>query len=201
MSEIVDCGDKTCSMHFQYKDSCLVYLETNVSNCNIPCDFSGCNYKFASGHCRIWDCVDNPSTSTTSTSTTSTTFVPDTTVTTETTTFSTTTEFPPPNPTPSDSAFYASIISFVINGLLVALVLFLFVVYVKNCIRLRRFERSGSTSTQGIPMRRYNSQHFEGSPDEETPIMDNSRAVSEDTDGNNQSTPERPERKKEIFIF
>lgn len=167
MSETIDCPDKTCTLHFQYKDSCLVYLETNVSNCNIPCEYTGCNFKFSSGHCRVWTCVDRLSTSTTSTSTTAwTTTTLDSTTTSDTTTSMVTTDLPIPTTTtesPSNSTFHWTVFSFVINGLLFGLVLFLLVIYIRSCLRLRRFERDERRDerNENFQMRRFNRRHFE----------------------------------------
>ena len=38
----VDCGDKRCSLEHHVLNTCILILPTNVTNCQIPCDMSGC---------------------------------------------------------------------------------------------------------------------------------------------------------------
>lgn len=153
MSNTVDCGDKRCTLSFMYKDSCLVYLQTNVTNCNIPCDFSGCEYKFSSGHCRVWRCVDIPNGTTTTVEPITTTTTDSTTSTTWTTISPTPTPSPTPNPLPPDYPVnYMAIGSYLINGALIILVIALLILYLKNCCKVRRHEQA--EGNRNIEMRR-----------------------------------------------
>jgi hypothetical protein len=38
----IDCGDKSCSLEHHVLNTCVLVLPTNVTNCQIPCDMSGC---------------------------------------------------------------------------------------------------------------------------------------------------------------
>jgi hypothetical protein len=38
----VDCGNKSCSLEHHVLNTCVLVLPTNVTNCNIPCEMSGC---------------------------------------------------------------------------------------------------------------------------------------------------------------
>jgi len=60
LSDSFDCGDKICHLHYELKENCLVYIETNVSNCKIPCDVTGCKYHFIQGNCPFWKCYEKP---------------------------------------------------------------------------------------------------------------------------------------------
>ena len=55
----VMCRDKVCFLDFVVVPDCYVYLYTNDTNCDIPCQVSGCQkelHHFIS--CPIWTCND-----------------------------------------------------------------------------------------------------------------------------------------------
>lgn len=101
----VDCGDKKCYLEFQILQDCNLILETNATNCKIPCLMVDCDtelHHFIS--CPVWNCEPTISTTTASTSTMTTTTDSGT---------STTTSKPKPNPfVPKDMTplIYTSIV-------------------------------------------------------------------------------------------
>jgi hypothetical protein len=81
----VDCGSYECYQELRMESSCIIYLKTNHSQCNIPCVMNGCKTEIH--HfimCPIWICDEKITTSTTTSSTTTThtasttTFIPPT---------------------------------------------------------------------------------------------------------------------------
>ena len=85
----IDSGDKQCYLEYRVFPDCYLNLETNNTNCRIPCIMDGCDKELH--HfipCPVWNC-EPITTSTTTTSTTSTS--------TSTTNLTTTTS---PRPTP-----------------------------------------------------------------------------------------------------
>jgi len=68
----VICPDKECFLSYHFKNRCTIYLPTNNSLCNIPCETKGCEIEVHKEiTCPIWLCQEL-STSTSTTSTTST---------------------------------------------------------------------------------------------------------------------------------
>lgn len=68
----IDCGDKQCYVEYRVLPDCYIILETNRTNCIIPCIMDGCDTELH--HfipCPIWNC--EPFTTTTSSTTTSST--------------------------------------------------------------------------------------------------------------------------------
>lgn len=57
----VDCGDKKCYLTYKIVESCVVYLPTNNSHCEIPCILDECQTKILNGvRCAIWTCEFYP---------------------------------------------------------------------------------------------------------------------------------------------
>ena len=107
----IDCGDKQCFLEYRVIPDCEIALETNNTQCTIPCLMTGCEtelHHFIA--CPIWSC--EPFTTSTK-STTSTTF--STTTTNTKTTSSTTTQRPKPNPYPPNNMSALIYTSIVIN--------------------------------------------------------------------------------------
>jgi hypothetical protein len=66
----VDCGNYECYEEYRMETNCIIYLETNQTQCNIPCLMTGCKtevHHFTM--CPLWICNEKPTTSTTSTTT------------------------------------------------------------------------------------------------------------------------------------
>lgn len=106
----IDCGDKECYLEYRVIPDCNVILETNNSNCKIPCLLDGCDtelHHFIA--CPLWNCVPN---------------VPTTTVATSTVTSTSTTPIPTPQPNPPNSNKMSALIytSIVLNILFFAIV-------------------------------------------------------------------------------
>lgn len=56
--DFVECPDKTCSQIDTYSDNCIIYVDSNSTNCQIPCKLDGCNVEVLSTiTCPIWHCV------------------------------------------------------------------------------------------------------------------------------------------------
>ena len=82
-SDTYDCGNKTCFLEHIMLPDCYIYLHTNRTSCDIPCQLDGCDrelHHFIS--CPVWIC--NPKTTTTTTTTATTTTKTTTTTTTDT---------------------------------------------------------------------------------------------------------------------
>ena len=80
-----DCGQKVCFLEHAMVANCYIYLYSNKTHCDIPCDLTGCDrelHHFIS--CPIWIC--NPKTTTTTTTPTTTTTAKTTITTSKTTT-------------------------------------------------------------------------------------------------------------------
>lgn len=59
----IDCGDKVCYLIHKIVESCVVYLATNSSQCQIPCILDGCEFRIYNGvRCAIWTCESYPTT-------------------------------------------------------------------------------------------------------------------------------------------
>lgn len=57
----VDCIDKVCYLTYKTVESCVLYLATNNSECQIPCKLDGCQTKILNGvRCALWTCEINP---------------------------------------------------------------------------------------------------------------------------------------------
>lgn len=70
----IDCGTKMCYLEYRVQPDCYLILETNNTNCKIPCLMEGCDtelHHFIS--CPVWNCelISTTTRSTTSTSGTS----------------------------------------------------------------------------------------------------------------------------------
>jgi hypothetical protein len=53
----IDCGDKVCYLTYEILESCVVYLPTNSSECQIPCKLHGCKTRILNGvRCALWQC-------------------------------------------------------------------------------------------------------------------------------------------------
>jgi hypothetical protein len=98
----IDCGTKMCYLEYRVLADCNLILETNNTNCKIPCLIEGCDTELH--HfilCPVWNCE----LITTTTSSTTTSFT--------TTTSSTSTTFrprPDPNPSQMSAFIYTSIV-------------------------------------------------------------------------------------------
>ena len=93
----IDCGDRQCYIEYKVLPDCFIYLETNNTNCIIPCKLDGCEREFH--HfivCPIWNC-EAATTTTTMSTTSTTTSTTSMTTTTFTTPRTTTTERPSSN--------------------------------------------------------------------------------------------------------
>ena len=88
--------------YFKFYFQCLIYLETNVTNCIVPCILDGCDVERRRDfNCPIWVCEDKTTTSSTSTTTpdpSTTTAAPDPSPITTTPWTSTTSAGPKPEP-------------------------------------------------------------------------------------------------------
>ena len=134
----IDCGDKQCNVEYRVLPDCFLVLETNNTNCQIPCIMDGCDkelHHFIA--CPIWNCEAI----TTSTSTTTTS--PTTTVT------STTTEHPKPKPIgPSQMSplIYTSIVlNILFVGILLAYLIVRFRIWITT--QLSRFRTPAAAPT------------------------------------------------------
>lgn len=149
MGDYVDCGSSFCGLQHRLLATCIEFLPTNVSNCQIPCITTGCEQEIRhSVWCPVWICEEKPTTtssSTTSTSTTSTTSVSTTTITTESTTVATTTKewnpttMSPIIPIPIEPIYFchptAFYISVLLNVFFGVLLLVIFYAKIKKCCK------------------------------------------------------------------
>ena len=151
----VDCGTKICFLTHKLLDNCYLYVHTNSTLCDIPCNLNGCGRELHHFiDCPIWQCQDYR---TTTKATTSTTTATTTTAKSTTTTMPnpTTTNFAPvtfsPLPPLDHPVYLYSSIAFNI-----LLVLVLLTVLIKKCKKalVRRFrnrrERNGDVETNSI---------------------------------------------------
>ena len=118
----VDCGSYECYQEYRMEANCIIYLETNNTQCHIPCFMTGCKTEIHHFQlCPVWTCDEKSTTSTSTTSTTTTT----STVT--TTTATTTTTKRPPHPQPAHCKMsvwmYGSIILNILFFAIIAAVL------------------------------------------------------------------------------
>ena len=138
----IDCGDKQCYLEYRVLPDCYLILETNNTNCRIPCIMDGCDTELH--HfipCPVWNC-EPITTSTTTRSTTTTS---------STTTMSTTTERPTPiEPTHMSPWIYSSI---VLNVFFFAIICAYLVVKFRVwiTIRLANFRAPTTTDTRTNP--------------------------------------------------
>ena len=151
----VMCRDKVCFLDFVVVPDCYVYLYTNDTNCDIPCQVSGCQkelHHFIS--CPIWTC--NDLTTTLSTSTSSTT-ARKTTSGTTTTSASTTTTIPdspttliPPFPSFDHPGYLYS--SIVLNAFLFLCIIYMLLKKCKKAIarRIRNFRNRNTQGYQNV---------------------------------------------------
>lgn len=69
----VDCETKTCHLTFRIVENCLVYVASNLTDCEVPCKLEGCGIIHQHNtRCPIWICEDHTTTASTSTSSAST---------------------------------------------------------------------------------------------------------------------------------
>ena len=165
----IDCGDKQCFLEYRTLPDCYLVLETNNTNCRIPCIMDGCDKELH--HfipCPLWSCDPITSTSSTTTSTTTkTTSTTTTPTTTSTTSSSTTTSNKPNKPSEMSPLIYTSI---VLNIFFVAILLAYVIVKcrIKITATLAGFRaRRSPTTANPNP-----NEHFSvgGSSDEESEV-------------------------------
>jgi hypothetical protein len=132
--QAIDCGDKECVLEYRVMPDCYLFLETNNTNCQIPCKLEGCEtelHHFIS--CPVWLCepttTSTPKTTSSTTSSTSTT----------------------QKPRPIDPSKHMSpliYVSIVLNILLVGLVMAFVVVKVRTWIttQITRFRNRNQTT-------------------------------------------------------
>jgi hypothetical protein len=67
----IDCGNKICFLEYQVMPDCVLILETNNTNCKIPCVVNGCETELHHYiQCPVWNCQLVTTTTTSSTTTT-----------------------------------------------------------------------------------------------------------------------------------
>lgn len=147
----IHCHDKECSLSHQILANCVIFLHTNNSNCNIPCELDGCRKEMHHYmNCPIWNCI--PYTTTTMTTTTSTPYTTttmttttstQTTTVTDTTTTTTEMPFPPICPTFRTESILLYI-SFFLNILFVLIIIAL-VIYLYKKMYVRQSQNSNRT--------------------------------------------------------
>jgi beta-lactamase regulating signal transducer with metallopeptidase domain len=162
-------------MNTSYFFQCTLFFPTNVTNCNIPCDLTGCTTEVhKSMNCPVWVCsaIETTTTTTTSSSTTSSSTTSSSTTSSSTTSIQTTTTSmtstmkttttPVPN-----SAYEISIVAnFLLAVVIFALILFL-IWYWRKKQRQTQVERS-----QNLPLNPLiPNTHF--SLDETSPLISN----------------------------
>jgi len=160
----IDCGDKQCYLEYRVMPDCYLILETNQTDCRIPCIMDGCDRELH--HfipCPLWNCE---------LITTSTTSTTSTTPTTRSTSTSTSTTTSRPTPRPNEPSQMSALIytSIVLNIFFFA-ILFAYVVVkcrVKITTRVANFRaRRNTPRVDPNP-----NEHFSvgGSDDEELGI-------------------------------
>jgi hypothetical protein len=148
----IDCGDKECSLVHRFMDRCTIFLHTNVTNCQIPCNLDGCKTEIHHFmNCPIWECSSH----------TTTTAAPTTTIPSPT---------PVPNSSGSEIVLYGSL---GINGCFISALL-IFVV-AKIC-KYRR-NRCIPNVTEPVPLLPNDHQYFSvgasSSSDEDISLVTN----------------------------
>ena len=157
----IDCGDKQCYLEYRVIPDCYLILETNNTNCNIPCVMEGCDKELH--HfipCPLWNC--EPITTSTTSTTTSTTTA---TTSTSTSTSTSTTTSRPDQPSQMSPLIYTSI---VLNIFFVAIVLAYLIVKcrVQITTRLANYRAQRTLPTRTVPNP---NEHFSvGSSDNES---------------------------------
>ena len=137
----IDCGDKQCYLEYRVMPDCYLILETNQTDCRIPCIMDGCDRELH--HfipCPLWNCE---------LITTSTTSTTSTTPTTRSTSTSTSTTTSRPTPRPNEPSQMSALIytSIVLNIFFFA-ILFAYVVVkcrVKITTRVANFRARRNT--------------------------------------------------------
>ena len=159
----IDCGDRQCFLEYKVLPDCFIYLETNNTNCIIPCKLEGCEREFH--HfivCPLWHCeVLTTSTKSTTSTTASTTSM---TTTSFTTPSSTTTE------RPSSHKMSALIYTSIVFNIFLFAILFAFVIH-KIRARWQRYQltRPQNSSENERPLPPDPNQYYSiGSSDSET---------------------------------
>ena len=134
----IDCGDKQCFLEYRVVPDCYVVLETNNTNCQIPCLMDGCDKELH--HfipCALWNCEAITTTPSTTTTTSSTT------------TLTSTTAQPNPNPIePSRMSplIYTSIVlNIIFVGILLAYLIVRFRIWIT--VRLANFRNRTTDPT------------------------------------------------------
>ena len=165
----VDCGSKICFLTHAVIENCFVYMETNQTDCQIPCRLSGCRKELHHFiDCPIWRCFEVVTTTTFSTTTTkqttTSTLTPKpsnttTTLPTTTSAFTTTTPFTespstlsPLPPLDHPAYLYSSV---ALNILFFLILWTILIQKCKKCIsrRIRRFQnRNNSNNTEQAPI-------------------------------------------------
>ena len=175
---VVDCGDKKCTVEHVMVQDCYLFIHTNSSSCNIPCNLEDCKkelHHFIS--CPIWFC-HNISTSTTTTTTTLPS--PTTPTTTQLTTVTTTTSQRPitflPIPIDHPGVTYTSL---TLNIVLFLLLLYIFAQKCKKCLirnvrNFRNRNRSNETNSERDPI--LARGEGQATTDAERPSADQARA-------------------------
>jgi hypothetical protein len=137
-----DCGDKECFVRHSILKNCVLYLQTNVTDCVIPCNLVGC--KTETHHfmnCPIWECKFYPNATTTTPPTT-------------TSESTSTTKIPGPF-VPDETFFYSSVAC----NILVVFLLVSFVLWKLNqCLKKRRTVTQVTQSRE--PLLDNNDQYF-----------------------------------------
>lgn len=165
----INCGDKECSLEHVMLQNCEVYLHTNNTNCNIPCELVGCETELHHFmNCPIWIChsITTPSTTTiTTTSTSSTT---------------STTELTPATltPLPSIDHHIYLYLSFAAN-LFLLLILLLILIFKFKKIILRCMHTSSDQNQRRVSLPVNNDQLFTlaTSSDDENSLLDHMQNV------------------------
>ena len=177
----VDCGTKVCYLTHVMLTNCFVYLHTNNTECDIPCNLKGCERELHHFiNCPFWQCHDIPTTTistttpktTTTTNPKTTTTIPKTTTmtlaTTTTSTHNPTTTYNPapftlgPLPPLDHPAYLYS--SFALNILFFLLFCVVLILKCKKsinrCLRNRRMDVENNAATNPIVRTRTNRNRF-----------------------------------------
>lgn len=146
----MDCGDKICDVRYQLVPTCIYYVFSNNSNCDIPCNLEGCLKEIRLNFvCPIWQCEEKVTT---------TTLTPLT-----TTSISSTTTAATTSPIPNNDFGSLNIFSLVGNVTL-ALLLAIFLLCFKHQII------QTCTRTKNDLMSRFRRNNYRHSPTENIPL-------------------------------
>ena len=162
----IDCHDKECSLIHKIVPNCFVYLHTNDSHCNIPCELDGCEKELHHYiNCPIWNC--RPYTTTTSSTTTSS----------STTTLAPTTSSdirPTPSPIPIATKNLLLYISFSFNLVFIVIIILLSLFIYKKLSYRRRSQNSRNHTRRRVSLLDNNDQYFSiGSASEDSESTEN----------------------------